>query len=264
MKTRAALPALLALSAAWKEMVLQGAHNTPLVVESGQIIETHHIALLIAAGASAVYPYLAMELSENLKSGGAAKYRIAVEAGLRKVLARMGISTVASYRNSHLFETVGLDDELCAEFFEDASDSLGGKSLQNILNETIAAHTRAFAAATPAAAMQDAGLYRFRHAGERHSTSPELVRRMHGYIKSPTPENYASFVELADTREPVAIRDHLEFAPRRAHPARRSRARIRNPQPLQRASDVSGRAQPRSASHSRDRHESPRRAQQHR
>jgi glutamate synthase domain-containing protein 2/glutamate synthase domain-containing protein 1/glutamate synthase domain-containing protein 3 len=212
-ESRAALPALLALSAAWKEMVLQGAHNVPLVVESGQIIETHHIALLIAAGASAVYPYLAMELSENLQAGGAAKYRIAVEAGLRKVLARMGISTVASYRNSHLFETVGLDEEICADFFEDASTSLGGKSLQNILDETIAAHTRAFAAATPAAAMQDAGLYRFRHAGERHSTSPELVRRMHGYIKSPTAENYASFVELSDTREPVAIRDHLEFAP---------------------------------------------------
>ena len=212
-ENRAALPALLALSAAWKEMVLLGAHNTSLVVESGQIIETHHIALLIATGASAVYPYLAMELSENLQPGGAAKYRIAVEAGLRKVLARMGISTVASYRNSHLFETVGLDDEVCAEFFEDASASIGGKSLQNILEDTIAAHTRAFAAAAAgAAAMQDAGLYRFRHSGERHNTSPDLVRRMHSYIKSPTPANYASFVELADTREPVAIRDHLEIA----------------------------------------------------
>ncbi len=211
-ENRAALPALLSVSAAWKEMVRVGAHNTPLVVESGQVIETHHIALLIAAGASAVYPYLAMELSENLKSGSAAKYRIAVEAGLRKVLARMGISTVASYRHSHLFETIGLDHELCAEFFEDASCSVGGKTLQNILEEAIAAHRRAFAAATPQA-MQDAGLYRFRHAGESHSSSPDLVRRMHGYIKSPTPENYAAFVELADTREPVAIRDYLDFAP---------------------------------------------------
>ena len=104
---RAALPALLALSAAWKEMVRAGAHDVPVIVESGQVIETHHIALLIAVGASAVFPYLAMELSENLKPGGATSYRIAVEAGLRKVLARMGISTIASYRNSHLFETVG-------------------------------------------------------------------------------------------------------------------------------------------------------------
>src|SRR5271167_1530096 len=208
---RVALPALLALSAAWKEMVRAGAHDVPLIVESGQVIETHHIALLIAVGASAVFPYLAMELSENLKPGAAVSYRVAVEAGLRKVLARMGISTVASYRNSHLFETVGLDEEICAEFFEDASASLGGKSLDDILESSVHSHVRAFAAGD--APLQDAGLYRFRHAGERHSTSPELVRRMHSYLKSPTPEKYAAYAELADNREPVSVRDQIEFAP---------------------------------------------------
>ena len=208
---RAALPALLALSAAWKEMVRAGAHDVPVIVESGQVIETHHIALLIAVGASAVFPYLAMQLSENLKPGGATSYRIAVEAGLRKVLARMGISTIASYRNSHLFETVGLDEEICEEFFEDASASLGGRSLDDILETSIHSHLRAFAAGD--APLQDAGLYRFRHAGERHSTSPELVRRMHSYLKSPTPEKYAAYAELAENREPVSVRDQIEFAP---------------------------------------------------
>jgi glutamate synthase domain-containing protein 2/glutamate synthase domain-containing protein 1/glutamate synthase domain-containing protein 3 len=208
---RATLPALLALSAAWKEMVRVGAHDVPLIVESGQVIETHHIALLIAVGASAVFPYLAMELSENLKPGGAVSYRVAVEAGLRKVLARMGISTVASYRNSHLFETVGLDEDICEEFFEDASSSLGGRKLDDILETSIFSHRRAFAAGD--APLQDSGLYRFRHAGERHSTSPELVRRMHAYLKSPTPENYAAYSGLADKRDPVSVRDQLEFAP---------------------------------------------------
>src|ERR1700729_2921216 len=208
---RAMLPALLALSAAWKEMVRAGAHEVPLIVESGQVIETHHIALLIAVGASAVFPYLAMELSENLKPGGAVSYRVAVEAGLRKVLARMGISTVASYRNSHLFETVGLDEDICEEFFEDSSSSLGGRSLDDILETSIHSHLRAFAASD--APMQDAGLYRFRHAGEKHSTSPELVRRMHAYLKSPTPENYAVYSGLADSRDPVSVRDQLEFTP---------------------------------------------------
>jgi len=208
---RAALPALFAVSAAWKEMVRAGACDVPLIVESGQVIETHHIALLIAVGASAVFPYLAMELSENLKPGGAISYRVAVEAGLRKVLARMGISTVASYRNSHLFETVGLDEEICEEFFEDASASLGGRSLDDILETGIHSHILAFAAGD--APMQDSGLYRFRHAGERHSSSPELVRRMHAYLKSPTPEKYAAYSELADSREPVSVRDQLEFAP---------------------------------------------------
>jgi glutamate synthase domain-containing protein 2/glutamate synthase domain-containing protein 1/glutamate synthase domain-containing protein 3 len=207
---RVALPALLALSAAWKEMVRAGAHEVPLIVESGQVIETHHIALLIAVGASAVFPYLAMELSENLKPGGAVSYRVAVEAGLRKVLARMGISTVASYRNSHLFETVGLDEDICDDFFEDASSSLGGRGLDDILETSIFSHQRAFAAGD--APLQDSGLYRFRHAGEKHSTSPELVRRMHAYLKSPTPENYAAYSNLADSRDPVSVRDQLEFA----------------------------------------------------
>ena len=210
-KQRTALPAMLSVSAAWKEMVRAGAHDVALIVESGQVIETHHIALLIAVGASAVLPYLAMELSENLKPGGAVSYRVAVEAGLRKVLARMGISTVASYRNSHLFETVGLDEEICEEFFEDASASLGGRSLDDILDASIYSHVRAFAASD--APMQDAGLYRFRHAGEKHSTSPDLVRRMHAYLKSPTPEKYAAYSELADSRAAVSVRDQLEFAP---------------------------------------------------
>src|SRR5271156_3588560 len=208
---RAAVPVLLAVAAAWKEIVRSGGHRIPIVVETGQVIETHHIALLVAVGASAVYPYLAMELAENVEPGGAAKYRVAVEAGFRKVLARMGISTVASYRNSHLFETIGLDEEICDEFFEDASTSLGGRSLDDILETSIHSHLRAFAAGD--APLQDSGLYRFRHAGERHSTSPDLVRRMHRYIKSATPENYASFAELSRTREAVAVRDQLEIVP---------------------------------------------------
>src|ERR1700689_3366722 len=207
---RAVLPALLALSAAWKEMVRVGAHDVPLIVESGQVIETHHIALLIAVGASAVFPYLAMELAENLKPGGAVSYRVAVEAGLRKVLARMGISTVASYRNSHLFETVGLDDEVRAAFFEDSAAALGGKTLKSILEDALLRHSTAFKPNSPE--MQDAGFYRFRQTGERHSNSPELVRRMHRYIKAPTPEAYRSFAELAQTRETVSVRDLLEIA----------------------------------------------------
>ena len=210
---RAALPALLALAAAWKSMLRVGAYDVPLVIETGQVIETHHVALLIAAGASAVFPYLAIELAESLKPGGAASYRVAVEAGLRKVLARMGISTVASYRNSQLFETVGLDEALRAEFFEDAAAALGGKKLAELLADSLERHAASFAPGAPE--LQDAGLYRFRQGGERHSSSPELVRRMHRYVKSPTAENYRAFAELAHSREPVAVRDLLEIAPGR-------------------------------------------------
>jgi glutamate synthase domain-containing protein 2/glutamate synthase domain-containing protein 3 len=207
---------LLALAAAWKALVGAGAQDIPLVIETGQVIDTHHLALLVAAGASAVFPYLALEQAESLKPGGAESYRGAVEKGLRKVIARMGISTIASYRNSHLFEIIGLDPDICSEFFEDASSSLAGKSLIALLQDCLDRHAAAFS--TTAAQLQDNGLYRFRRQGEQHASSPELVRRMHRYLKSPTEENRLSFMELGQQREPVAVRDLLELVPGQARP----------------------------------------------
>jgi len=198
----------------YQEIVRAGAWDVPLIIETGQVIETHHLAMLIAAGASAVCPYLALQLAEELKPGGALRYREAVDLGLRKVLARMGICTIGSYRNSQLFEVVGLDQDVCEAFFEDAGAALGGKSLRALLQDSLDRHTSAFASNTNSAPqLRDEGLYRFRQSGERHSSSPELVRRMHRYVKSPSPENYRAYAELAEAREPVAVRDLFEFAP---------------------------------------------------
>jgi glutamate synthase (ferredoxin) len=208
---RTAVPALLAAAAAWKSMVEAGGWNILLVIETGQVIDTHHVALLIATGASAVFPYLALERAATLRPDGANRYRAAVEKGLRKVIARMGISTIASYRNSQLFETVGLDSDICEDYFEDAGHALGGKGLNDLVQDCLDRHAAAFS--IQAAELLDKGLYRFRHNGERHASSPELVRRMHRYIKSPTPENLRAFTELGDAREPVAVRDLLEIAP---------------------------------------------------
>jgi glutamate synthase domain-containing protein 2/glutamate synthase domain-containing protein 3 len=208
---RAVLPAQLALAAVWKSMVKAGGWSVPLIIETGQVVDTHHLALLIAAGASAVLPYAALEQAVRLGPAGVATYRLAVEKGLRKVMARMGISTVASYRNSQLFETIGLDEDLRAHFFEDAGGAVGGKGLDELLDDCVERHAAAFK--TEKSELRDLGLYRFRHEGERHATSPDLVRRMHRYIKSPSKENYQAFTELTRTNEPVAIRDLMEIAP---------------------------------------------------
>jgi glutamate synthase (ferredoxin) len=221
---RAALPALLAVSAVWQSMTEAGAWNVPLIVETGQVSDTHHLALLVAAGASAVHPYLAMSLAARASSqghpksqaeghsnghcNGPARYRAALEKGLRKVLARMGISTISSYRNSQLFETIGIDPAVCEEFFADAGHTLSGKTLHDLLQDSISRHTAGFG--SPAADFRDAGLYRFRHNGEQHANSPELVRRMHRYIKSPSEENRAAFAILSAERKNVAVRDMLE------------------------------------------------------
>jgi glutamate synthase domain-containing protein 2/glutamate synthase domain-containing protein 1/glutamate synthase domain-containing protein 3 len=213
---RAPLPALLATAAVWKAMVRQGLWDVPLVVESAQVFDTHHVALLVAAGASAVVPYLADELAESLEPGGTEKARSAINAGLRKVLARMGVSTLASYRNSHLFEIVGLSEDLCAEVFEDAADYPGQKSLDDLLSDYLRLHKAAFSSDSDD--LPDSGLYRFRKGAELHASSPEVVRRLHAHVRAPSAKTYSAFEELAEHQGPIFLRDLLDTVPDTAVP----------------------------------------------
>jgi glutamate synthase domain-containing protein 2/glutamate synthase domain-containing protein 1/glutamate synthase domain-containing protein 3 len=208
---RAPLPALLATAVVWKAMVREGLWDLPLIVETAQVFDTHHVALLIAAGAAAVVPYLADQFAESLEPGGTEKIRIAMNAGLRKVLARMGVSTIASYRNSHLFEVVGLSEELCAEWFEDAADFPGQKSLDGLLTDYLRMHQAAFSGETDD--LSDAGLYRFRKGAELHASSPEVVRRLHAHVRAPSAKTYSAFEELAEIQGPVFLRDLLDTIP---------------------------------------------------
>jgi glutamate synthase (ferredoxin) len=205
------LPALLAAASAWKSLVTQGMADVPLVIESAQIFETHHVAMLLAAGVSAVVPYLAEEFAESEEAGGFDKVRKGMLAGLRKVLARMGISTLASYRNSHLFELLGLDEDICREYFEDAARYPGSKTLDLLLQDYLHMHAAGYAGATDDLA--DHGLYRFRKGAELHATSPELVRRMHAHVRKPEQGNYSAFEELAKSDAPTFLRDLLEMLP---------------------------------------------------
>jgi glutamate synthase (ferredoxin) len=205
---RGVVPALLATATVWKAMVRDGLWDVPLIVESAQVFDTHHVALLVAAGASAVVPYLADQFAEALEKGGAERMRLAINAGLRKVLARMGVSTLASYRNSHLFEIVGLSEDFCSEFFEDVSDFPGQKSLDDLLKDYLRMHEHGFSGAMED--MGDSGLYRFRKGAELHANSPEIVRRLHAHVKNPGAGKYPAFEELADSQGTVFLRDLLE------------------------------------------------------
>src|SRR5467141_3591429 len=208
---RAPLPALLATAAVWKAMVKEGLWDVPLIVESAQVFDTHHVALLVAAGATAVVPYLADQFAESVEPGGTGKTRAAINAGLRKVLARMGVSTLASYRNSNLFEIVGLSEELCAEWFEDAADYPGQKSLDDLLADYLRLHKAAFSGESDE--LTDSGLYRFRKGAELHASSPEVVRRLHAHVRAPGSKTYSAFEELAEHQGPVFLRDLLDTVP---------------------------------------------------
>jgi glutamate synthase (ferredoxin) len=208
---RAALPALLAAASAWKTLVNREFADLPLVVESAQVFETHHVAMLLAAGASAVVPYLAEEFAETEEAGVFDKVRKGMLAGLRKVLARMGISTLASYRNSHLFELLGLDEDICREYFEDAACYPGTKTLDSLLQDYLHMHSAGYGGATDD--MADHGLYRFRKGAELHATSPDLVRRLHAHVRKPDDGHYNAFEQLAKADEPTFLRDLLEMLP---------------------------------------------------
>ncbi len=206
---KAAVPVLLATAAAWKNMVASGLADVPLVVETAQAFETHHVAMLIAAGASAVVPYLAEDFAERTQAGAFENVRKAIHAGLRKVLARMGISMLASYRNSHLFELLGLDEDICREFFEDAACYSGAKTLDLLLQDYVKMHAAAWAAEKDE--LTDHGLYRFRKGGELHASSPELVRRLHAHVRHPDQGHYAAVENLAENSGVTFLRDLLEL-----------------------------------------------------
>lgn len=209
-ETRSAVPVLLAAAAAWKEMVRGGHFRIPLIVETAQVIETHHVALLLAVGATAVRPYLAQQLAEEHGAGGARNYCTAINGGLRKVLSRMGISTLASYRNAQLFEVIGLEEAVCREFFESAPHCAEANSLDQLLGDYLFNHAQAFKPEFKAPA--DSGLYRFRKEGEKHSTSADLMRKLQAHIQNPDSRHYQEFESLAKERDPVAIHDLLDFA----------------------------------------------------
>jgi glutamate synthase domain-containing protein 2/glutamate synthase domain-containing protein 3 len=179
----------------------------PLVVETAQVVETHHVAMLLAVGVTAICPFLALQLAEEHQVHGAANYCNAVNHGLRKVLSRMGISTLASYRNAHLFEVVGLSAELCGEFFESAESFAPVASLDEILADYLHNHALAYACAQDG--LKDAGLYRYRKEGESHGTFPELMRKLHAHTRAEKNGSYREFEDLAANRAPVAIRDFL-------------------------------------------------------
>jgi len=213
-RDRAALPALLALARAWKNLVAQGLADLPVVVETAQVYETHHVAMLLAAGASAVVPYLAEEFAEREEVGGFEKVRAGMYGGLRKVLARMGISTLASYRNSHLFEVLGLDEDICRDYFEDAGFYPGTKTLDLLLQDYLKMHAAAYGGATEDLA--DNGLYRFRKGAELHANSPEFIRRMHAHVKQPDAQHYTALEDLRKTAGTTFLRDLLEMRPEQA------------------------------------------------
>jgi glutamate synthase (NADPH/NADH) large chain len=186
-----AIPSLLALSAVHQRLVREGIRtHTGVVVEAADVREVHHAACLIGFGAAAVNPWLALDTLRDLAARGVvvadgehqARYLKAMHDGLLKVMSKMGISTLQSYRGAQIFEAVGLDRDLVARHFTGTPCRIGGVTLATLHDENVARHDRGFRAppAPPALAqlLPTGGLYAFRKDGETHRWSPEVVHAL--------------------------------------------------------------------------------------
>ncbi len=230
---RAAVPSLLGLAAVHQQLVESGVRTScSLVVESDEPRDTHMIAALIGYGADAICPRLALESVGHLaaidKVGGdrpapdEAQNRLlaALEDGVLKVMSKMGISDVASYRGARLFEAVGLDHVLCDRFFGGTPSPVGGVGLDRLEQDALG---RLDAARAAKPELENPGFYKFRKGGEPHTTSPEVVEALQAAVteahalrtatRHGRSDLYATFSELVNARAPVEPRDLLELVP---------------------------------------------------
>ncbi|MFE7355458.1 glutamate synthase large subunit [Streptomyces sp. NPDC057543] len=189
----APIPSLLLTSAVHHHLIrTKQRTQVGLLVEAGDVREVHHVALLIGYGAAAVNPYLAMESVEDLVRAGTFIEGIEPEKAIRnliyalgkgvlKVMSKMGISTVASYRGAQVFEAVGLDEGFVAKYFNGTATKIGGAGLDVIAREVAARHAKAYPASGISAshrALEIGGEYQWRREGEPHLFDPETVFRL--------------------------------------------------------------------------------------
>ncbi|HEY2337520.1 MAG TPA: glutamate synthase-related protein [Burkholderiales bacterium] len=220
-RERAAIPALLALSAIHQHLVSKGLRtSTGLVVETGAAREVHHFALLGGFGAEAVHPYLALEslldlasqgkLGEGVDSRKAIKNFVkAIGKGLKKVMSKMGISTYMSYTGSQQFEAVGLAKSLVEKYFTGTASNVGGIDLFDLADEALRIHRAAFGERDPVLAegLDAGGEYAWRVRGEEHMWTPDAIAKLQHATRK---ESYSTYKEYAQIINDQSAR-HMTF-----------------------------------------------------
>jgi glutamate synthase domain-containing protein 2/glutamate synthase domain-containing protein 1/glutamate synthase domain-containing protein 3 len=232
-RERMPVPMLLALGVVNAHLVGRGLRQgCGLVVDTCEAREPHHVALLIGFGAGAVHPYLGLETLRQLAHEGElstgyeeaeAHYRKALEKSLLKIMSKMGISTVQSYRGARIFECVGLSDELVRSYFTGVPSHLGGLELEDVMREAVLRHARAFAddgpRRSPLPVLPSAGTYQFRQEGERHAWSPATIALLQHAVRSGDYAKFKAFTRRADEdAQQILLRGLLDFVPGEAVP----------------------------------------------
>ncbi|HUS63285.1 MAG TPA: glutamate synthase large subunit [Kofleriaceae bacterium] len=224
---RRPIPALLGLSAVHQHLTRLGIRmQAGLVIETGDAREVHDFALLIGYGAAAVNPYLALDTVRGMARAGELgkvtdpdeaerRYVGAIKEGLLKVMSKMGISTVQSYRGAQIFEAVGLDREVIERHFTGTPSRLGGIGLAELHREVLERHALGF---TPAPMETEdlpaGGKYLWRRGAERHKWSPDTIAALQHAVSREDPELFARYSQLVDDEDGAlcTLRGLLEIA----------------------------------------------------
>ena len=223
----AAIPSLLAVSAVHHYLISVGKRvQTALIVESGEIRETMHAALLLGYGASALCPYMTFAILDDLVkrhkiqedyTTAEANYIKAVKKGLFKIMAKMGISTIRSYRGAKIFESIGLNESLLKAYFGTEVSTIGGIGLERIARDAIILHDKAFATGNDAETAAEAflpnlGQFHWRKDGIRHAWNPETIATLQLATRTGNYDKFKEYTHLVDDKaDPIFIRDFLGF-----------------------------------------------------
>ncbi len=219
---RAVIPMILATGAVHGHLVGQSLRTfTSLDIRAGECMDVHYLAVLIGSGATTVNPYLAQEaIAERHGRGllGAMPladcvrlYKAALDQGMLKIMSKMGIAVISSYRGGYNFEAVGLSRTLVAEFFPGMPSRISGIGLSGIQLKVLELHERAFAAGV--APLPVGGFYRYRQVGEQHAYEGQLIHTLQSAVSRDSYATYRKYAEAVRAQPPIQLRDLLDFAP---------------------------------------------------
>ena len=211
------IPSLLAVSAVHHYLISVGKRvQTALIVESGEIRETMHAALLLGYGASALCPYMTFAILDDLVKRGKIQeeyataeknYIKAVDKGLKKIMSKMGISTIRSYRGAKIFESIGLSEDLLRRYFGTETSTIGGIGLKEIARDAMALHANS-SLSTDHYSLPNQGQFAWRKDGIKHAWNPETIAKLQLATRQGSYEKFKEWAKLVDEKEsPIFIRD---------------------------------------------------------
>ncbi|WP_428241373.1 glutamate synthase large subunit [Gynuella sp.] len=222
---RLPVPAAMATGAAHHRLVDKGLRcNTNVVLDTGAIRDPHQFAVVIGFGATAVYPYLAYEVLDNMIKAGDLignptalykNYRKGIDKGLFKIMSKMGISTVASYRGAQLFEAVGLSSEVVSICFKGVTSRIEGARFEHFEQDLKLLTKEAFKARKP---IGTGGLLKYVHDGEYHAFNPDVVKAIQDAVQNNDAGRYRDFAALVNERQPATVRDLFALSPQKRIP----------------------------------------------